>query len=72
LTHSETDALRSGLISIVGDRHVLSDPDLTRPYEYDWTGRFGARARLVVRPQSTADVASVLLTCRAAGVAVVP
>jgi FAD/FMN-containing dehydrogenase len=72
LTHSETDTLRGDVISIVGDRHVLSDPDLMRPYEYDWTGRFGARARLVVRPQSTADVASVLRTCRAAGVAVVP
>ena len=51
---------------------MLSDPDLTRPYEYDWTGRFGARAHVVVRPQSTAEVARVLSSCAAAGVPVVP
>jgi FAD/FMN-containing dehydrogenase len=72
LTQSAGDTLRRELISIVGDRHVLVDPDLTRPYEYDWTGRFGARAHLVVRPQSTAEVALVVSSCHAAGVAIVP
>jgi FAD/FMN-containing dehydrogenase len=72
VTQSAVDTLRRELISVVGDRHVLADPDLTRPYEYDWTGRFGARARLVVRPQSSAEVAGVISSCHAAGVAVVP
>lgn len=67
-----TDPLRGDLMGVVGDRHVLADPELMRAYERDWTGRFGASARLVVRPGSTAEVARVLGICRAAGVAVVP
>ncbi|MDP1848889.1 MAG: FAD-binding oxidoreductase [Solirubrobacteraceae bacterium] len=62
------DALRAA----VGDRHVLLDADLRAPYEIDWTRRFGAPARAVVRPGSTAEVAAVLRACGAHRVAVVP
>jgi FAD/FMN-containing dehydrogenase len=72
LTGTGAETLRADLSGIVGERHVLADPDVKRPYERDWTGRFGADAQLVVRPESTAEVALVLATCRAAGVAVVP
>lgn len=62
------DALRA----IVGPTHVLSDPDVRRPYETDWTGRFHGTAALVVRPADSDEVAEVVRTCADAGVAVVP
>jgi FAD/FMN-containing dehydrogenase len=67
-----TDALARQLADIVGFAHVLADPALTASYESDWTGRFSGRARLVVRPQSTQEVAAVLRACAQADAAVVP
>ena len=66
------DALATALVGIVGEFHVLTDPDLTGAYATDWTGRYRGRARLVVRPADTAQVAEVVRTCAAEGVPVVP
>ena len=60
------------LASIVGDAHVLTDPDLTAAATVDWTGRFQGSTPAVVRPANTAEVSAVLARCDAAGVAVVP
>lgn len=60
------------LADIVGQAHVLTDPELTASYERDWTGRFGGRAKAVVRPADAGQVAAVLEACAAAGVSVVP
>lgn len=60
------------LAEVVGPRHVLTDPDLTAPYERDWSGRFGGPAQLVVRPGSAAEVAAVMAGCARHGAAVVP
>ena len=62
------DALRA----VVGDRHVLRDPDLRAPFEVDWTRRFGGPALAVVRPGSTSEVSGVLRVCAEHGAAVVP
>jgi FAD/FMN-containing dehydrogenase len=59
------------LRAVVGEEHVLVDPDLTRSYETDWTGRFSGRSGCVVRPRDTAQVAAVVEACSAAGVPVV-
>jgi FAD/FMN-containing dehydrogenase len=67
-----SDALVAALRDAVGARHVLTDPEVTRPYEVDWTNRFHGRARAVVRPATTDEVAAVLRACRDAGAAVVP
>jgi len=64
--------LAAVLRGIVGDAHVLVDPDLRAPYETDWTRRFTGAARCVVRPAGTGEVAAVLRACAAAGVPVVP
>ncbi|HEY4280937.1 MAG TPA: FAD-binding oxidoreductase [Conexibacter sp.] len=64
--------LKQALAAVVGDRHVLDDPELTATYERDWTGRFGGRAALVVRPADTEQVAAVVAACASAGAAVVP
>ncbi len=59
------------LREIVGDVHVLVDPDLRAPYETDWTRRFTGTARCVVRPADTAEVAAVVAVCAGAGVPLV-
>ena len=64
--------LASDLRDIVGDAHVLEDPETRAAFETDWTGRFGARASLVVRPADTEQVAAVLAACRAEDAAIVP
>jgi FAD/FMN-containing dehydrogenase len=63
-------SLESQLAEIVGDTHVLVDRDLVASYESDWTGRFSASARCVVRPGDTAEVAAVIAACRAEGIQV--
>ncbi len=60
------------LAAVVGARHTLADPDLTAPFETDWTGRFHGRATVVVRPADTDEVAGVVRVCAAAGAAVIP
>ncbi len=56
---------------IVGDAQVLSEGDLAA-YELDWRRRWRGKALAVVRPGSTAEVAAIVRTCAAAGVAIVP
>jgi FAD/FMN-containing dehydrogenase len=63
-------SLEETLAGIVGESQLLVDRDLVASYESDWTGRFGASARCVVRPADTAKTAAVVAACRAAGVAV--
>jgi FAD/FMN-containing dehydrogenase len=63
--------LAAALADVVGAGHVLTDPELKAGYEHDWTGRFAGRARLVVRPGSTDEVARVVEACAAAGAAIV-
>jgi FAD/FMN-containing dehydrogenase len=63
--------LERQLAEIVGNAQVLAGGDLPA-YEVDWRKRYRGRARCVVRPGSTAEVAAVVLACREAGVALVP
>jgi FAD/FMN-containing dehydrogenase len=63
--------LLAELREVVGAAHVLeggSDP----AFEQDWRRRWHGRARAIVRPGSTAEVAQVLARCAAHGVPVVP
>jgi FAD/FMN-containing dehydrogenase len=57
--------------SIVGDRHVLAEPDERAGYETDWTGRYRGSCVAVVRPGTTAEVSEMLRACTRLGVAVV-
>ncbi|MDA0181928.1 FAD-binding oxidoreductase [Solirubrobacter phytolaccae] len=65
-------SLLDELRAVVGDAHVLTDPDLRAPFERDWTGRFGADALAVVRPADTEQVSAVVRVCAAHDVALVP
>ena len=65
-------ALIDTLRSIVGPLHCLTaDADMA-PYLTDWRGRYTGRARAVVLPADTAEVAAVVRACAAAGCPVVP
>ena len=67
--------LLTALRQVVGPTQVLThdDPgaDLSA-WEQDWRKRAHGRALAVVRPGSTAEVASVVRACAAAGVSIVP
>lgn len=60
------------LQAIVGERHVLTDPEVRAPFETDWTGRFSGRACAVVRPADSSEVARILRVCTSHGARVVP
>jgi FAD/FMN-containing dehydrogenase len=65
------DGLITTLAAIVGASHVLTGGDLAS-YEQDWRGRAKGKALCVVRPGTTAEVASVVQACAAARVSIVP
>ncbi len=70
---AELDAtLHARLASIVGETHVLTAVAETEPYLVDWRGRFRGRARAVVRPGNTAEVAAVVRFCADIGTPLVP
>jgi FAD/FMN-containing dehydrogenase len=56
----------------VGAVHVLVDAADMAPYLTDWRGRFTGRARAVVSPADTAEVAAIVRLCAEARVAIVP
>lgn len=64
--------LLAELSAIVGQDHVLTDPDVTDGYTTDWTRRFRGQARCVVRPASTEEVAGVMRACARRDIPVVP
>jgi FAD/FMN-containing dehydrogenase len=60
------------LRAIVGDAHLLTDPDLVAGYVTDWTRRWSGEAACVVRPADAEQLAAVMVACTAAGAAVIP
>jgi FAD/FMN-containing dehydrogenase len=70
--HITDDVLVRDLTAAVGAPHVLIDDDVRAPFEVDWTGRYRGRARAVVRPADSDDVAAVIHACRKHRAAVVP
>jgi FAD/FMN-containing dehydrogenase len=60
------------LRSVVGERHVVTDPDVLLSAGIDWTGRFRGEPSAIVRPGTTDEVATVVALCAAAGVTIVP
>ncbi|MCD2516577.1 FAD-binding oxidoreductase [Massilia sp. G4R7] len=71
MTEAPGDFL-AGLAAIVGPERVLHDAAGMAPFLTDWRGRFTGRARAVVLPGSSAEVAAVVAACAVARVPVVP
>ncbi|WP_208028637.1 FAD-binding oxidoreductase [Rhabdothermincola sediminis] len=66
------DAALDRVAGIVGSQHVVVDPDVTRPYRVDWTGRFHGTTPAVIRPGNVEELAEVVRVCADARVAIVP
>ena len=60
------------LRQIVGNSHVLTAPEDTKPYFTDWRRQYSAAAECVVRPGATEELARVVALCAREGVAIVP
>jgi FAD/FMN-containing dehydrogenase len=64
--------LLATLRAIVGEANVLTSDANVAPYVTDWRDRYHGRARAVVRPATTAEVAAVVRCCAEHGVPIVP
>src|SRR5215468_7609420 len=64
--------LLPALKSIVGEAHILTADEDVAPFCIDWRERYCGRARAVVRPGSTAEVAAVVRCCAEHSVPIVP
>src|SRR5271157_5593979 len=64
--------LLATLRAIVGEAHVLTSEADVASYVTDWRDRYHGRARAVVRPATTAEVAAVVRCCAEHGVPIVP
>ena len=64
--------LLATLRAIVGEANVLTSDADVAPYVTDWRDRYHGRARAVVRPSSTAEVAAAVRCCVEHGVPLVP
>ncbi|HEX2404910.1 MAG TPA: FAD-binding oxidoreductase, partial [Acidimicrobiia bacterium] len=65
-------AVLSALRGVVGQSHVLTEPDMVAGYVRDWTGRWTGQTAAVVRPGSAAEVEEVVRICHESRLAVVP
>ena len=66
------DAALDALASIVGARHVLADPALFAGALVEPRGLYQGKARALVRPGSTAEVANIAAFCNEARIGIVP
>ncbi len=71
MTASTPDTLLTALRAAVGEANVLTEGDLSA-WEQDWRKRTRGKARAVVRPGSTGEVAAVVRACAQAGAPIVP
>jgi FAD/FMN-containing dehydrogenase len=62
----------AALVRIVGDGHAISDPESMAPYLVEWRDRYHGKAALVLKPGSTAEVASILSLANETRTAIVP
>ncbi len=69
---TKPDAILAALQSIVGARHVLTDPALIAGALVERRGLYHGKALAVVRPGSTREVADVAAFCNEARVGMVP
>jgi FAD/FMN-containing dehydrogenase len=67
-----SDPLVIRLAAALGADRVTTDPDRLGPLLRDERGRFEGKARCLVQPRTTAEVAATVRICAEAGVAMVP
>jgi FAD/FMN-containing dehydrogenase len=65
-------ATLDGFVRIVGEANAIGDADAMAPYLREWRDRYHGKAALVLKPGSTAEVASILKLANETRTAVVP
>ncbi len=60
------------LAAIVGPAHALADPEAQQPYLREWRDKYVGRAALVLRPETTEQVAEIMRIAHQTGTAIVP
>ena len=58
--------------AIVGERYALMDPEQQSPYLHEWRDRYVGKTPLVLRPESTEEIAEILKLANEARIGVVP
>ncbi len=58
--------------AVVGPKGWTDDAAAMRPHLEDWRGLYKGKARLVVKPATTEEVAGVVAACHDAGIPIVP
>jgi FAD/FMN-containing dehydrogenase len=58
--------------ALLGERGLIRDPDLLRPWLTDWRGRFTGRALAMAQPASTEEVSALMKLCARHAIPVVP
>ena len=66
------DGFHERISAIVGDAGLLRDSSTMDPYLRDWRGIYVGKARCVVRPKSTDEVARIVALCAELRIPVVP
>ena len=64
--------LQSAFAALIGEQHVLAEPQDTAPYSIDWRRQYRGAPLGVLRPASTAEVAALVGLCARERIAVVP
>ena len=68
----DADGLLADLAEAVGPARVVTDPDTLAPHLIDWRRKFQGKARALVAPGTTAEVAAVVRACAATRTPIVP
>lgn len=68
----DADAALDRIAAAVGPRGWTTDEGEMRPFLEDWRGQHRGRARMLVRPASTEEVAAVVRICAGARIPIVP
>ena len=66
------DAALDRIRTIVGPKGWTDDAEAMRPHLEDWRGLFKGKARMLVKPASTEEVAGVVAACNEAGIPITP
>ena len=72
LASPSSQPLLPRLASIVGAKHVITDPDVMAPHLREWRGLYTGQAQALLRPGSTAEVSAILRLAQATGTPIVP
>ena len=66
------DAFVAEARRLLGERHVVTDPEAVSPWLTDWRGRYVGRAIALASPGSTQEVSALVQLCARHGVPIVP